>query len=139
MKSITIINGPNLNLLGSRETEIYGDTDWDTYYNSLQEELDGQVRLNYFQSNSEGELVSALQKFGRECDGIVLNPGGFTHTSVAIADAVKAIQTDVICVHISLVHKREEERKNDLIQAYANGYLSGLGLDGYKLAVECLM
>ncbi len=139
MKKITIINGPNLNLLGTRETAIYGDMDWDTYYKSLQEEFNGKVQLNSFQSNSEGELVNALQKFGKECDGIVLNPGGFTHTSVAIADAVKAIQADVICVHISLVHKREKERKNDLIQAYANGYLSGLGMDGYKLAVECLL
>ena len=139
MKKITIINGPNLNLLGTREKEIYGDMDWDTYYKSLQEEFDGQVQLNYFQSNSEGELINAIQKFGKECDGIVLNPGGFTHTSIAIADAVKAIKIDVVCVHVSLVHKREEERKTDLIAAYANGYLSGLGLDGYKLAVECFI
>lgn len=136
MKKITIINGPNLNLLGTRETEIYGDMDWDTYFKSLQEEFKAKVELNYFQSNSEGELVNAIQKFGEEGDGIVLNPGGFTHSSIAIADAVKAVSSDVVCVHISLVHKREEERKKDLIAAYANGYISGLGLDGYRLAVE---
>lgn len=139
MKKIAIINGPNLNLLGTRETEVYGNQDWDSYYKELQENLKEEVELNYFQSNSEGELINAIQKFGKECNGIVLNPGGFTHTSIAIADAVKAIQIDVICVHISLVHKREEQRKTDLISAYANGYLSGLGLDGYKLAVECFI
>jgi 3-dehydroquinate dehydratase-2 len=139
MKKIVIINGPNLNLLGTRETGVYGNQNWDTYYKELQETLKSEVELNYFQSNSEGELINAIQKFGKECDGIVLNPGGYTHTSIAIADAVKAIKIDVVCVHISLVHKREEERKTDLIAAYASGYLSGLGLEGYKLAVECFI
>lgn len=139
MKKIAIINGPNLNLVGTRETQIYGTKDWETFYREITEEFKDKAVLNCFQSNVEGELVNALQKFGTAYDGIVLNPGGFTHTSVAIADAVKGISKDVVCVHISLVHKREEQRKKDLIAAYANGYISGLGLDGYKLALEVLL
>lgn len=137
MKQIVIINGPNLNLLGKRQADIYGSKDWETYFKELQSEFPN-YELLHFQSNDEGELVNVLQEYGDDASGIVLNAGAFSHTSVAIADAVGAIKTKVICVHISLVHKREEFRHEDLVAEYADGYISGLGLDGYKFAVEVL-
>jgi 3-dehydroquinate dehydratase-2 len=137
MKKIVIVNGPNLNLLGSRQTNVYGDKDWDTYFQELQTEFSDHELL-YFQSNDEGELVNVLQEYGDDADGIVLNAGAYSHTSVAIADAVGAIKAKVICVHISLVHKRGEFRHEDLVQEYSDGYISGLGLDGYKFAIEVI-
>ena len=132
---ISIINGPNLNLLGKRETDIYGNMPFEKYL----EELKGkypQVSFSYFQSNVEGELIDELHKVGFEYDGIILNPAGYTHTSVAIGDAVAAIKTPVIEVHISNVNAREDFRKLSHVSAKSTGSIFGLGLKGYALAVE---
>jgi 3-dehydroquinate dehydratase-2 len=135
---IAIINGPNLNLLGKREPGIYGDQSFDQYFTDLQTKFP-QVDLLYFQSNVEGELINELQKYGFEYQGIVLNPGGYTHTSVAIGDAIAAIKTPVIEVHISNVHAREDFRKLSHVSAKAAGSIIGLGLKGYELAVRWLI
>jgi 3-dehydroquinate dehydratase-2 len=135
---IAIINGPNLNLLGKREPGIYGNQSFDQYFAELQTKFP-QVELNYFQSNVEGELINELQKHGFEYQGIVLNPGGYTHTSVAIGDAIAAIKTPVIEVHISNVHAREDFRKLSHVSAKAAGSIIGLGLKGYELAVRWLI
>lgn len=135
---IAIINGPNLNLLGQRETSVYGNTSFDDYYVILQT-LFPQVAFHYFQSNVEGELINAIQQYGFSVDGIVLNPGGYTHTSVAIGDAIAAIKAPVIEVHISNVHAREEFRKLSHVSAKAAGSVIGLGLKGYELATRCLI
>lgn len=132
---ITIINGPNLNLLGKREPEVYGDRSFEQYYEALKLQFP-DVRFHYFQSNIEGELIDALQKAGFTADGIILNPGGYTHTSVAIGDAIAAIRTPVIEVHISNVHAREEFRRLSHVSAKARGTIAGLGLRGYELAVR---
>ena len=132
---IAIINGPNLNLLGRRETGIYGQKDFETFYAELQQQYP-QLHFHYFQSNVEGELINELQRLGFDWDGIILNPGGYTHTSVAIGDAIAAITTPVVEVHISNVHAREEFRKLSHVSAKAAGSIIGLGLPGYKLAVE---
>ncbi|MCU0380715.1 MAG: type II 3-dehydroquinate dehydratase [Chitinophagaceae bacterium] len=137
-KSITIINGPNLNLLGKREPGIYGSRGFESYLEEL-EKLYPDVVFHYFQSNVEGELVNALQRFGFESDGIILNPGGYTHTSVAIGDAIAAITSPVIEVHISNVHAREDFRKISHVSAKARGTISGLGLKGYELALKALL
>jgi 3-dehydroquinate dehydratase-2 len=137
-KRITIINGPNLNLLGKREPDIYGSRGFESYLEEL-EKLYPDVVFHYFQSNVEGELVNALQRFGFESDGIILNPGGYTHTSVAIGDAIAAITSPVIEVHISNVHAREDFRKISHVSAKARGTISGLGLKGYELAVRALL
>lgn len=134
---IAIINGPNLNLLGKRETDIYGNRSFDAYFKELQQLFPGH-ELTYFQSNVEGELVNELQRVGFDYEGIVLNPGAYTHTSVAIGDAVAAIKAPVIEVHISNVHAREEFRKLSHISAKARGTIAGLGLKGYQLAIEAL-
>lgn len=136
--NITIINGPNLNLLGEREPGIYGTDSFESFY----EKLKGQylnVAFDYYQSNVEGELVNALQKAGREADGIILNPAAYTHTSVAIGDCIAAIKKPVIEVHISNVHAREDFRKLSHVSANAIGTIFGLGLAGYRLAVEYLV
>jgi 3-dehydroquinate dehydratase-2 len=132
---IAIINGPNLNLLGKREPETYGNQDFESFFSQLKKNNPG-VELSYYQSNVEGELINELQKVGFSFDGIILNPGGYTHTSVALGDAVAAIKTPVIEVHISNVHAREEFRKISHISAKCKGSIIGLGLKGYELALS---
>ncbi len=132
---IAIINGPNLNLLGKREPEIYGSQGFNEFLPLLKKEFPG-VEFTYFQSNVEGELINEIQKAGNSADGIILNPGGYTHTSVAIGDAVAAINVRVIEVHISNIHGREEFRKISHVSAKCIGTISGLGLKGYTLAVR---
>lgn len=131
---ITIINGPNLNLLGTREPGVYGSQTFEAYYKELQEKFPN-VQFSYFQSNVEGELINFLQQQGFTSDGIILNPGGYTHTSVAIGDAIAAITTPVIEVHISNVHAREDFRRISHVSAKCKGTISGLGLKGYALAI----
>ena len=135
---IAIINGPNLNLLGKREPDVYGNQSFDDYYTQLQS-IFPAITFTYFQSNVEGELINELQRTGFDFDGIVLNPGGYTHTSVAIGDAIAAIKTPVIEVHISNIHAREDFRKISHISAKAAGSIIGLGLKGYELAVRWLL
>ena len=132
---IAIINGPNLNLLGKREPEVYGNQSFEAYFADLHH-LFPQVEFSYFQSNVEGDLIGELQRVGFDYDGIVLNPGGYTHTSVAIGDAIAGIKTPVIEVHISNVHAREDFRKISHVSAKARGSIFGLGLRGYELAVR---
>jgi 3-dehydroquinate dehydratase-2 len=132
---IAIINGPNLNLLGKRETDIYGNMPFEEFLDLLAKKYP-EVEFSYYQSNVEGELINAIQLVGFEYDGIILNPGGYTHTSVAIGDAVAAIKTPVIEVHISNVHAREDFRKLSHISGKAVGSIFGLGLVGYLMAVE---
>ena len=132
---IAIINGPNLNLLGRRETDIYGNEPFESYLEKLKEGYP-HISFHYFQSNVEGLLISELQRVGFESDGIILNPGGYTHTSVAIGDAIAAIKTPVVEVHISNVHAREDFRKLSHVSGKAVGSIFGLGLRGYELAVE---
>jgi 3-dehydroquinate dehydratase II len=131
---IAIINGPNLNLLGTREVDIYGNDNFETYLEKLKKKF-STINFTYFQSNIEGELIDEIQKTGFSFDGIVFNPGGYTHTSVAIGDAIAAITTPVIEVHISNIFGREEFRKLSHVSAKAKGVISGLGLKGYELAV----
>ncbi len=132
---IAIINGPNLNLLGKRETDIYGNTPFEKYLDELQAKYP-KLKFSYFQSNVEGELINELHRVGFEYDGIIINPGGYTHTSVAIGDAIAAIKTPVIEVHISNVHAREEFRKLSHVSGKAVGSIFGLGLKGYELAIQ---
>jgi len=132
---ILIINGPNLNLLGKREPEIYGNRSFEQFLDELRGQFP-HVELDYFQSNHEGDLIDRIQETGFSTDGIVLNAGAFTHTSIALADAVGAITTPVIEVHISNVHKRESFRHHSYLSAKCVGCIVGLGLDGYRLAVE---
>jgi len=135
---IVIINGPNLNLLGTREPEIYGAQTFESYLDTLKEKYK-DIQIDYFQSNVEGLIIDELQRVGFSADGIILNAGGYTHTSVAIRDAISAIETPVIEVHISNVHAREEFRKTSLISEVVVGSIAGLGVDGYRLAVEYLL
>ena len=132
---ILIINGPNLNLLGKREPEIYGNRSFEQFLDELRGQFP-EIELDYFQSNHEGDLIDRIQETGFSTDGIVLNAGAFTHTSIALADAVGAITTPVIEVHISNVHKRESFRHHSYLSAKCVGCIVGLGLDGYRLAVE---
>jgi len=138
MKRVVIINGPNLNLLGVREPGIYGNRDFNSYLDELVKNHP-DVKIDYFQSNVEGELINSIQENGFNSDGIILNAGGYTHTSVAIADAVAAIQAPVIEVHISNIFAREEERKTSLLSKSSKGIISGLGLEGYELALMWLV
>ena len=131
---IAIVNGPNLNLLGKRETDIYGVMPFDEYFKNLQKKY-ANVDISYFQSNVEGELIDELQRVGFSCDGIIFNPGGYTHTSVAIGDAIAAITAPVVEVHISNIQAREDFRKLSHVSAKANGTIAGLGLKGYELAL----
>ncbi len=131
---IIIINGPNLNLLGKREPEIYGSKTFASFMTELKQEFT-TCDISYFQSNIEGEIIDKLQETGFGFDGIILNAGGYTHTSVAIADAVAAITTPVIEVHISNIFAREEIRHNSLLSKHCIGIISGLGLNGYRLAI----
>ena len=132
---IAIINGPNLNLLGTREPDVYGSQTFEQYYLELKEKYPA-IAFSYFQSNVEGELIDELQRVGFSCDGIIFNPGGYTHTSVAIGDAIAAIPATVVEVHISNVHAREEFRRISHVSARAKGSIVGLGLKGYELAVQ---
>lgn len=135
---IAVINGPNLNLLGKRETDIYGSISFDKFFMELKRKFP-LIEWSYFQSNVEGELINELQRVGYEYDGIIFNPGGYTHTSVAIGDAVAAITATVIEVHISNVHAREDFRKISHVSGKARGSIVGLGLKGYELAAEYLL
>jgi len=132
---IAIINGPNLNLLGKRETDIYGNMPFEQFLDSLKKKY-ANLEISYFQSNVEGELINELQRVGFDYDGIILNPGGYTHTSVAIGDAIAAIKTPVVEVHISNVHAREDFRKLSHVSGKAVGSIFGLGLKGYELAIN---
>ena len=135
---IAIINGPNLNLLGTREVNIYGGESFDDFLKSMHAKY-ANLEISYFQSNIEGELIDEIQRVGFSSDGIIFNPGGYTHTSVAIGDAIAAIITPVIEVHISNIYGREDFRKISHISAKAKGVISGLGLKGYELALEWLI
>lgn len=132
---IIIINGPNLNLLGKRETDIYGNQKFEDYLETLKEKF-SDVDISYFQSNHEGELIDKLHETGYSYDGIVVNLAGYTHTSVALADAIAAIKTPVVEVHISNIHAREAYRHKTYTGAKAVGIISGLGLKGYELAIS---
>ncbi len=139
MKKIIIINGPNLNLLGKRETDIYGTTTFEEFFEDIKDIYNGEVNLTYYQSNVEGELVNKLQEVGFSFDGIILNAGGYTHTSVAIRDAIAAIKTAVVEAHISNIYAREEFRQHSLISAVCKGTISGFGLDSYILALDSFL
>ena len=135
---VLIINGPNLNLLGVREKSIYGDKDFESYFKTLEEKYPS-VTLSYFQSNIEGEIIDKLHEVGFEYEGILLNAGGYTHTSIAISDAIAAIKTPVIEIHISNIHGREEFRHVSIISKECKGMIAGLGLEGYDLGVRYFM
>ena len=136
--NIQIINGPNLNLLGVREKSVYGDTSFEAYLEDLRKRY-ANITINYYQSNVEGEIINKLHEVGFTVDGIVMNAGAYTHTSVAIADAIAGIKTPVIEVHISNVYKREEFRHKSLLAASCKGVIAGFGLDSYRLAIENLV
>jgi 3-dehydroquinate dehydratase-2 len=135
---IQIINGPNLNLLGIREKSIYGSSDFDSYFNELKQQYPAH-RLGYYQSNTEGELINKLHEIGFSYDGIIMNAGAYTHTSIAIADAIAAINTPVIEVHISNVYKREAFRHHSMLAANCTGIIAGFGLNSYRLALDSLI
>ena len=132
---LCIINGPNLNLLGKREPEVYGNQTFEDYFNTLKERF-SEIELDYFQSNIEGELIGKIQEAGFSYDGIILNAAAYTHTSVGIGDAVKAVESPVIEVHISNTHKREEFRHTSYISSGAKGVILGFGLQSYDLAIQ---
>ena len=132
---IAIINGPNLNLLGKRETDIYGNMPFEQFFDLLKNKY-ANIEISYFQSNVEGEIVNELQRVGFDCDGIILNAAAYTHTSVAIGDAIAAIKTPVVEVHISNVNAREDFRKLSHVSGKAAGSIFGLGLKGYELALH---
>jgi len=132
---ILILNGPNLNLLGRREPEVYGDQTFEDYFERLQTKFE-DIQLEYYQSNIEGEIIGKIQEVGFSYDGIVLNAASYTHTSVGIGDAVKAVETPVVEVHISNTHKREDFRHVSYISAGAKGVILGFGLQSYDLAIE---
>lgn len=138
MKKITIINGPNLNLLGIREKEIYGEESFEEYFNLLKKKYPN-IELDYYQSNIEGEIINKLQEKGFKNDGIILNAAGYTHTSVSIADAIKSIKTPVVEVHISNIINREPYRHISLIAPNCKGSIFGFGLKGYLLALESFL
>lgn len=132
---IAIINGPNLNLLGVREPEVYGSKTFEDFFEELKQTFP-EVELHYYQSNIEGELVGKIQEWGFEFDGILLNAGAYTHTSVAISDAIAGVSTPVLEVHISNIYKREEFRHKSIISKECVGMISGLGLKGYELGIR---
>jgi 3-dehydroquinate dehydratase-2 len=134
---ILILNGPNINLLGKREPEIYGDRGFADYFDELKKTFP-EVEFDYYQSNVEGEMINKIHEVGFSWDGIVLNAGAYTHTSIALQDAIKAVETPVVEVHISNVHKREEFRHKSMISCACLGVICGFGLDSYRLGVEAL-
>mgnify|MGYP003624668751 CR=1 FL=1 len=135
---ILILNGPNLNLLGKREPEIYGTLTFEAYFENLKKKYN-TVDLHYFQSNVEGELINKLHEVGFSFDGVILNAGAYTHTSVAIGDAIKGIETPIIEVHISNVHSRENFRHTSFIAPNAKGVIAGFGLQSYELALQSFL
>ena len=135
---IQIINGPNLNLLGVREPEIYGAKGFEEYLNILRDKYP-DISIEYFQSNVEGELINKIHEVGFDADGIVLNAGAYTHYSLALMDAIKSVNSPVVEVHISNVHKREEFRRHSVISPVCTGVICGFGLDSYRLAIESLL
>jgi len=135
--NVIIINGPNLNLLGKREVSIYGNISFDDYMKDLKDKFP-RINLSYFQSNVEGEIINKLHEIGFSYDCILLNAGGYTHTSVAIADAISSIDSDVIEIHISNIYSREEYRKKSLLSEKCKAVICGFGLDSYRLALESL-
>ena len=137
-KKIQIINGPNLNLLGKREPDVYGNMDFESYFAKLKDNFKG-AELHYYQSNVEGEIINKLHEVGFSYDGIILNAGAYTHTSVAIHDAIGAIKTPVVEVHISNVYAREEFRHKSLITSKCMGLITGFGLEGYTMALDYLV
>jgi 3-dehydroquinate dehydratase-2 len=134
---IQIINGPNLNLLGVREPGVYGTSSFEAYLNELKNRYP-EIEIAYYQSNIEGEIINKIHETGFSFDGIILNAGAYTHTSIAIHDAIKAVDTPVIEVHISNVHSRETFRRQSLIAAACRGVIAGFGLDSYRLAIEAV-
>ena len=138
MKKILIVNGPNLNLLGVREPSIYGHDSFESYMSQLRADFP-DVKIKYYQSNVEGELINKLQEVGFEYDGIVLNAGAYTHTSIALLDCIRSLRCPVVEVHISNVHAREEFRHKSMISAACLGVICGFGLAGYKMAIEGLL
>ena len=138
MMKIAILNGPNLNLLGKREPEVYGNKDFNQYFAQLQS-LFPEINLTYYQSNVEGELINELQRVGFDVDGIILNAAAYTHTSVGIGDAIKAISAPVIEVHISNTFSREDFRHTSFVTPNAKGLILGFGLDVYRLAIESFL
>ncbi|MBO7202080.1 MAG: type II 3-dehydroquinate dehydratase [Paludibacteraceae bacterium] len=139
MKKILILNGPNLNLLGRREPSVYGNRTFSDFFEELKKKYDSEVELFFFQSNHEGALIDKLHEVGFSFDGIVFNAGAYTHTSIAIQDAIKAIETPVIEVHISNVFAREEMRHHSFLSPVVKGVLCGFGLQGYELAIKSLL
>ncbi len=135
---IQIINGPNINLLGKREPGIYGSTSFEDYLQILKERYP-EVEIAYFQSNVEGEMIDKIHETGFTCDGIILNAGAYTHTSIALQDAIRAVSAPVIEVHISNVHAREEFRHKSMIACACRGVICGFGLDSYRLGMEALL
>ena len=133
--TILLLNGPNLNLLGRREPQIYGSQTFEDFFETLKQQFPN-LELQYFQSNSEGQLIDKLHEVGFDYDGIIFNPGAYTHTSIAIADAVRSISTPVVEVHISNVHAREDFRQRSYLAPHCKGSITGFGLDGYALAVR---
>ena len=138
MKHIQIINGPNLNLLGEREPSVYGNKSFNNFFDELKKQFP-DVKLEYFQSNSEGEIIDKLQEIGFSFDGIILNAGAYTHTSIAIADAIRSIKSPVIEVHISNVFQRESYRHHSYLSEVCKGCIIGFGLNSYRLAVEAIL
>ena len=134
---IIIINGPNLNLLGRREPDIYGQISFDEFLMQLRKRYP-EVQIDYYQSNVEGELINKMQEEGFTCDGIVLNAGAYTHTSIALHDCIRSLTAPVIEVHISNVHQREAFRHTSMISSACRGVICGFGLDSYRLAIEAL-
>lgn len=135
---IIIINGPNLNLLGKREPEIYGNQDFESYFDNLKVQYP-TINLHYFQSNIEGEIINKLQEVGFDFDGIIINAGAYTHTSIAIGDCIKSITTPVVEVHISNTFSRENFRHQSYISAHAKGIIIGFGLPSYSLAIQSFL
>jgi len=135
MKKILILNGPNLNLLGTREPTVYGNQSFEDYFQTLKGSFPG-VELHYFQSNHEGAMIDKIHEVGFTFDGIVINAGGYTHTSVALADALSAVSTPAVEVHISNIHAREAFRHHSYLTSRCKGMICGLGLKGYELAVN---
>lgn len=138
MKRIQIINGPNLNLLGKREPSVYGNRNFESYLEELKSKYP-QIILSYFQSNTEGELINKLHETGFDVDGIILNAGAYTHTSIAIADAIRSITSPVIEVHISNMYQREDFRHHSYLSGACKGCIVGFGLDSYRLAIESFL
>ncbi|MEY4935539.1 MAG: type 3-dehydroquinate dehydratase [Bacteroidota bacterium] len=139
MKQIYIINGPNLNLLGRREPEIYGSQTFEDYFKILQKKFENKVELHYFQSNSEGALLDKIHEIGFSATGIIMNAGAYTHTSIALRDAISGVKTPVIEIHISNVHARESFRHHSYLSAVCKGVLFGFGIKGYDLAIESFL